>query len=193
MKIFIIGQSGSAKTPFADAISRALNVKFVSASDWLKPITGDAKFKTKQEHIDGLTAVTLRELHKNFDACTDYITATNDLSAPLIIEGMRNPRDFVKMFDFRHDMVIFLNREDNPYRATQFERGIMVIDGYITWAVTNGLLDTERRVNFMFQPKDLDATVKNFIDFFRYKGWCVICGDRGCQHLRSGSGVTSAS
>jgi hypothetical protein len=188
MKIFIFGQSGSGKTPFAEMVAQQLGVKFISASEWLKPITQDKVFLTKQEHIDGLTAISINELRKNPDACVDYIRKTHDLTQPLIIEGVRNPRDFMNLADFQRDAFVFLNRKPNPYRPSTFDRGVVVISDYVHWLVANGLTDKEKRVNFIYEIEELGDVVDNFVKFFQHKGWCLTCGDLGCEHQRPGAG-----
>lgn len=189
MKVFVIGQSGSGKTPFAEMIAPRLGVPFYSASEWLKPITQGKAFLTKQEHIDGLTAISIKELQKNPNACLDYLRANHDLTQPCVIEGVRNPRDFIHLVDLNKDLLVFLNRKPNPYRPSTFDRGVVVISDYVHWVVANGLMDKERRVNFMYEMEDLNNVVEDFVKFFEYKGWCVTCGDRGCAHTRGSDGA----
>lgn len=187
MKIFVIGQSGTGKTPFAKLVGEQLGMKAISASEWLNKLSDGKRMNTKQEHIDVLTEITLRELRENQDACGDFIRANHDLTQPLIIEGCRNPRDFVQLFDPMHDVVIFLNRESNPYHTTPFEMGILVIDSYVNWTAGIGLLDKEKRVCYAYKIDELPKVIDNFVKFFKYKDWCVICGDSGCKHQRSSS------
>lgn len=187
MNIFVIGQSGCGKTPFAEMIAPKLGMKHISASEWLKPITEGKDFPTKQEHIDGLTAISILELQKNPNACVDYIRSKYDLTHPMVIEGVRNPRDFLNLADMNRDVFVFLNRRPNPYRPSSFDRGVVVISDYVHWAVSNHLADKEKRVNFVYDVKELPNVVEDFVGWFQHKGWCVTCGDRGCEHSRSRS------
>jgi adenylate kinase family enzyme len=187
MKIFVLGRSGACKTPFADAIASRLGMKRISASDWLKPLSEGISILTKQEHIDKLTNLALRELVKNPNATVESIRDNNDLTQPVIIEGLRSPTDFYQLVDLRHDMVVFLNRESNPYQTNAYESGLVVIDKYLKWAERIGLVDKERRVSYVFKVEEFDEVVENFVKFFQYRGWCVKCGDRGCLHQRSNS------
>ena len=187
MKIFVLGRSGAGKTPFADALATQLGMTRVSGSEWLKPLSEGMTFPTKQDHIDKLTALSLVELRKNPNAAVDYMRATHDLSKPTVIEGLRSPTDFFQLCDLRHDLVIFLNREPNPYQTNAYESGLVVIDKYLKWAERNGFVDKERRISYTYKIEELDEAIDNFIKFFQYRNWCVICGDCGCQHQRQGS------
>lgn len=181
MKIFILGASGSGQTPFAAMIGEKLGIKVASASDWLNKLSEGISTKSKQEYIDTTTELAVRELRGNQNACFEFIKETNDLSKPLIIEGCRNPKDFIQLFDPMKDVVVFLNRDANPYHTTAFEHGIVVIDGYVNWTAKVGLLDKEKRINFKYDIKELSSVVDNFVQFFKYKDWCLLCGDTGCH------------
>jgi hypothetical protein len=54
---------------------------------------------------------------------------------------MRNPFDLVRSFDPRHDVVVFLERPDNPLSPTAFETGLDVIAAALRWLVDNGLAE----------------------------------------------------
>ena len=178
-----MGGSGTGKTPFSELVAKQLGIKCISASEWLKPLI-DKEFKTKQDHIDGLTELTIKELQKNPDACLDYIELTHDLTQPLVIEGVRNLRDFVHLADLQRDVMVFLNRKGNPHRPGSFDYGVVVISDYVNWAANNNLTDKEKRVSFQYTIDELPAVVDNFVKFFQYKGWCLTCGDLGCKHVK---------
>src|SRR6202030_1289981 len=97
------------------------------------------------------------------------------LNKPLIIEGCRNPSDFTQLFDPMHDIVIFLNRDNNPHQTTLFETGILVINSYVNWLANTQLLDREKRVCFEYKIEDLDKVIDNFIKFYNYHDWCKHC------------------
>ena len=185
MKIFVLGRSGAGKTPFADAVAAQLGMKRISGSAWLKPLSEGMTFANKQEHIDKLTTLSLQELKKNPNAAVDFMREHNDLSQPVVIEGLRSPSDFFQLIDLRHDLVVFLNRDPNPYQTNAYESGLVVIDKYLKWAERNGFVDKERRVGYVYKIEELDETIDNFVKFFQYRKWCVICGDPGCEHQRS--------
>lgn len=185
MKIFVLGRSGAGKTPFSDAVATQLGMKRISGSEWLKPLSEGMVFPTKQDHIDKLTALSIRELVKNPNAAVDYMKANHDLAQPVVIEGLRSPSDFFQLVDLRHDMVVFLNRDPNPYLSNAYESGLVVIDKYLKWAERNGFVDKERRVSYVYKIEELDEVIDNFVKFFQYRNWCVICGDRGCPHRRT--------
>lgn len=185
MKIFVLGRSSTGKSPFAKAIASQLGFEMISGSDWLIPLSENLTFSSKQERIDKLTALTQRELLKNPNAAVEYIKEHHDLSKPVVIEGIRSPSDFFQLVDLRHDLIIFLNRDPNPYQSTAFESGLIVIDKYIKWAERNGLVDRERRVSYIYPIEELDLVIENFVKFFQYKGWCKLCGDSFCPCERN--------
>ena len=187
MHIFVLGRAGAGKTPFADAIATQLGMTRISGSEWLKPLSEGMEFPTKQEYIDKLTELTINELKKNPNAAVDYMREHNDLSKPVVIEGLRSPSDFFQLIDLRHDLVVFLNRDPNPYQSNAYESGLIVIDKYLKWAERNGLVDKERRVSYVYTITELDEVVDNFVKFFQYRNWCIFCGDRGCSHQRGDS------
>lgn len=121
MKIFIIGYSRSGKTTLAELMAKELGVKYCSASGWLHQMFDVmalcAKDETKQEYIERLTALSLDTLQTDPDVCIRYVRK----SQATIIEGIRNPRDFLELFDPITDVVIYCNRYDVQDAATNFE------------------------------------------------------------------------
>jgi hypothetical protein len=182
VKIFVIGKSSSGKTPFAEAVATQLGMEKISGSEWLKPFSEGMEFLTKQEHIDKLTDISLRELKKNSNAAVDYIQEHYDLTKPCIIEGIRSPSDFFQLINLKHDLVVGLNRSLNPYKSNAYESGLVVIDKYLKWAERNGLVDKERRVSYFYPIEELDEVIDNFVKFFHYRGWCVVCGIPLCKN-----------
>lgn len=184
MRIFIIAGHASGLSAFSEAIGKSLEIKVASVSQWLEPII-DRKITTRQDRINALTEATIRELRESQDGYLDYIKSHHDLSKPLIIEGIRNPRDFTGLFDPLHDMVVFLNRDNNPHQTTLFETGILVINSYVNWLASIGLLDQEKRVCFEYKIEDLDKVVDNFVKFYNYHDWCKYCGEIHSPTMKS--------
>jgi hypothetical protein len=128
MKIFICGVSRSGKTHLASLLSEELNAPYFSASGWLHeldPVRAKiAEGEGKQQYIDRLTAMSLEALQDDPNICIDYCLGKMRINrvTPTIIEGLRNPRDFLSLYDPAQDVVIWLTNEqvgDTP--ATSFE------------------------------------------------------------------------
>jgi hypothetical protein len=181
MNIFVLGQSGSGKTPLSKLIGSKLGIPVISAGDWAVPVT--PKAASKQDVIDETTKIAVANTRLDPNGCISYVKAK--LSGPSIIEGIKNPRDFSSLFDPAQDLVVFLNRDNTPYRASVYEAGILVIDSYVNWLAGTGLLDKEKRVNFKYEIADLPSVADNFTKFFQYNDWCLICGEVGCGHQRA--------
>ena len=67
------------------------------------------------------------ELRRDPAVSVEHLRGRADLSRPCVIEGMRNPYDFVACFDPRADVAVFLAHEGSALPATPFERGLDVI------------------------------------------------------------------
>jgi len=78
------------------------------------------------------------------------IRANYDLAQPCVFEGLRNPHDFVHLFDPRTDTVVLLEHLNNELRPTDFENGLDVIGQYARYLVETGLLPPERRIAYEF-------------------------------------------
>jgi hypothetical protein len=68
-----------------------------------------------------------------------------------VIEGVRSPIDFVELFDPRQDCAVFLDYTgDEKPDVTEFEGGLSVIQKYLDWLITNGLLDARYVIRYTF-------------------------------------------
>lgn len=145
MKLFVLGRSGTGKTPVARQTAAALGVPHVGASEWVRrmfpALPEGAPSQQRQEQIEQMTRFSLDELKRDPASCLAFLDRHHDLQRPCVIEGMRNPSDFVRTFDPRCDLVVVLEARGSPLQATGFEAGLDVIRGYLRWLVDNGLLD----------------------------------------------------
>jgi len=181
--IFLFGARGSGKTPFADMVSKELGINIISVSQWLKPLTEELVFAHKQQQIDTVTNININELIKDPNGFVNYVKSFED--TPAIIDGICNIYDFSRLFDIRRDLIVFLNRNENPYKTNLFETGLLQIDSYLNWSAALGLIDKERRINYKFDMKDLREVADDFVKLFTWRGWCLQCGGAGCSHQKS--------
>jgi hypothetical protein len=144
MKVFVLGSSHTGKTPMAEHVARALGVPHLRASAWARdrfpgPAGGD-----RQAFVDAITRFSIAELRRDPWISVDHLAAHHDLAGPCVIEGIRNPLDFVHLYDPRGDVTVWLDHGANPLVPTEFEGGLDVIAAYLDWLAAAGLSDATR-------------------------------------------------
>jgi hypothetical protein len=108
-----------------------------SASAWIKKLATEAgvvlksdSAEDKKEYVETLTDMSLLQLANDQEIAYRSMA---DLPKNAIVDGLRNPYDFVRLFDPAKDLVVSVFRHD--FRAfTDFEDlGITVIEEYIVF------------------------------------------------------------
>ncbi len=152
MKTFILGRSGTGKSPFAQQVAAATGMAHVSASRWVRERFPKTRFDydTRQQFVDAITAFSQARLREDPNVCVDFITTNEPIADRVIIEGIRNPRDFALLFDPKHDEVVLLDHSPADLVPTAFEGGLAVIERYLTWMVDTGLIDDTRIVRYRY-------------------------------------------
>ena len=164
MKIFVIGASHSGKSPFAGKVAAALGIPCYGASAWVRErfpgVAGD-----RAAFVEAITSFALAELRRDPAISIDHLRARADLDAPCVIEGIRNPFDFVHCFDARSDRVVHLHYTgEGALPPTVFERGIDVIGAYLDWLRATGLLDHERVTEIRLATfAELDTAIAAYV------------------------------
>ncbi|MCA9679356.1 MAG: hypothetical protein H6708_04760 [Kofleriaceae bacterium] len=155
MKVFVLGRSASGKTPMAQRLAAALGLAHVPASAWVRARfpgadrRGDGTPATRQAFVEAITRFSTVELARDPFVCLDHLAAHHDLTA-CVIEGVRNPFDFVHLFDPRTDAVVTLAHGNTALTATGFEAGLDVIDAYLAWLDGCGLAGAGPRLRYTF-------------------------------------------
>src|SRR5262249_55896973 len=156
MSLFVLGRSRTGKTPFAAQVALALGCPHVMASEWVRKRFPPANFPDRQALVDALTRFAVEELKRDPKACVEYIRRHHDLGRFNVIEGVRNPHDFVHLFDPRQDTALFLEHTANDLRPTAFEGGLAVIRSYLDYLREAGMLVGPRlfvyRYPELFEP-----------------------------------------
>jgi hypothetical protein len=159
-RLFVLGASGTGKTPLARQVAHGLQVPHVMASEWVRRVFPDDPGADRQSRIEAMTRFSLAALSLDPQACTAYLHRHHALALPCVIEGMRNPADFVRTFDPRTDLVVTLELRTSALVRTGFEAGLEVIAAYVRWLVSVGLLQAERVQQFAHDDiAELDAAI----------------------------------
>ncbi|MEZ0230175.1 MAG: hypothetical protein ACAI25_16250 [Planctomycetota bacterium] len=186
MKVFVLGRSGCGKTPFAQRVAAATGLHHVMASEWVRsrfPLTGGPG--TRDDHIAALTHFSVEELRRNPAVCVEFLAARHDLTKPSVVEGVRNPYDFIRLYDPRTDVVAFLENRANALHETAFESGLSVIRAHLEFLRRADLLRAEDGLRILdyrwgvgaeppacaaakvVAARDFDAALEDFIPVVR--------------------------
>lgn len=163
VKIFVMGSSGTGKTPFATHVAARLHIPHVRASEWVRRLFRDPGNMTRDEHIAAMTKFSTETLAQDPDACIRFLR--DQTKQPCVIEGVRNPRDFIALFDPRKDVAVFLSKANHTVQRTEFETGLDVIRDYVAWSAKNGLSRPAIEHHFeCFFRKDGSPSLDDAID-----------------------------
>ncbi len=171
MNIFIIGLPKSGRTTVAKALTKRFELygwTHVDATSWVR-----STFRTPKEgeqisqYEDEYQAFLSKRLLSKPSLITDHINEMVNVSSPsvFVIDGINSPRDFINYFDYRKDIVIFLNRNDNEYEYRDHENiAVSVMRDYCFWMASAGLIAKERWLEFNFKMLGDDS------DFIKVMG-----------------------
>jgi hypothetical protein len=161
MKIFILGTSYSGKTPVAEQLGSLLRLPVYSTGQWARQ-GFDRSCSSMQDYVSEITEWSLAQLRQDFRAGLTFLRTHYDLSQACIIEGERNPHDFIRLFHPQQDFVVSLVHSHNPVPRTTYELGLDTIWAYLAWLMENGLIQTrqDRRYSFdcLYSSQKLEST-----------------------------------
>ena len=177
MRVFVLGRTGAGKTPFARRAAEVLGVRHVGASAWVRerfpgaPPAADAGAAARARFVEAITAFAVAELRRDPAISVASLRDRVGPAEPCVIEGMRNPFDFVASFDPRTDVAVFL---DHAAAAppTAFERGLDVIRAYVDWLVAATLAPSSSVFTYAFaehgvagdpRPGTLEHAIADFV------------------------------
>jgi hypothetical protein len=145
VKHFIIGASRSGKSTYARRLSARTGWQVVSAGAWAREwYLAERDDEVSQRQIEDLTDYAVAILRAAPATTIGYISERFDLSLPTIIEGIRNPWDFCRLFDPTQDRVTVLDRQGGEFTSTVFEGGVAIIHAYLLWAIAARLMGAEQ-------------------------------------------------
>lgn len=158
MKIFIIGLPKSGRTTIAHALVEGDRRAYVDAASWVR-----STFRSRRddEHVQQFEDEYHRYLSMRMMVNPWFISehvwdqikvAEADKKKVFIVDGVFAPKDFIQLFDYREDVVVFLDRTDNEAEVRDHENiGVSVIRDYCFWMSSASLLPRERWLEYKYR------------------------------------------
>lgn len=155
MKIFVVGLPNSGRTTVSRAIAEKIGGQYIDAMEWLKRSFRQKRHQEAQSQYEEAYQQFLsvrREINPNVVISNVRELLTAYLDSDVVIDGIVSPKDFTDLFDYRQDIVIFLNRTDNSIEYRDHENiGVSVVRDYCFWLSSAGLLRKEKWLEYNFQ------------------------------------------
>ncbi len=160
MKVFIIGLPGSGKTTVSKSMCENLGAIYLDPAACIKYTFRKLNDQeSDQQYTDSYNEYVNQRLIIDPDLIAksiDDIIKVHPIvygseDDQFIIDGISNPRDFIKLFDYSKDLVIFLNRMDNEteYRSVH-NIAVSVMKDYCLWLSNSKFLSKDRWLEFNF-------------------------------------------
>jgi len=155
MKIFVCGLPKSGRTTVAKAICSGPD-QYIDAMSWVRatfrdPHQGEHRNQHEDDYQQYLSDKVAAHPHMVVHHVNEWVQELSE-DATVVIDGIASPRDFAALFDFRQDIIIFLNRTDNDYEYRDHENiGISVIRDYCFWMSSAGLITRDKWLEFNFK------------------------------------------
>lgn len=190
MNIFLIGLPKSGRTTMAKAITESGTHKYIDAASWVKATFRERQPKEPlQQYLDEYYSYLAKRLNANpyfvMDNVYDLMKSYEEEKLPFIVDGLFSPKDFVHLFDYRADVVVFLNRTDNEgeHHRDQDAIGVSCIRDYCFYLASANLLPRNRWLEYNFKIPGEDT------DFVKQLGsknsvFIVKCLRRAISHLQ---------
>lgn len=93
-----------------------------------------------QEYVQRVTAYSVDCLKTDFSCSLDFARKSLENLSSVVIDGERNPFDFVHLFDPEHDFAILLKMSSEGQMSTRYETGLLTIESYLDWLLANGFI-----------------------------------------------------
>jgi hypothetical protein len=156
MKIFIVGLPQSGRTTVARAIEKQFGARYIDAMSWVKSTFRQRKdgehlqrYEDEYDHFLSIRRVV------NPWIITSHVyemLKSHESDKNFVIDGIASPRDFAELFDYRQDVVVFLNRTDGLAEYKDHENvGVSVIRDFCLWMSSAGLLAKNRWLEYNFK------------------------------------------
>lgn len=158
MKVFIIGLPKSGRTTVAKAIAKHYAARYIDAMSWVKATFREQKVgehvEQYEDEYDRFLSVR-RMVNPWFISSHVFeLLKSHEQEKIFIIDGIGSPKDFSELFDYRQDVVIFLNRtgaDGDPHIKDHENIGISVIRDYCFWLSSANLLPRHKWIEYNFK------------------------------------------
>lgn len=158
MNIFIIGMPQSGRTSVAKSLCRSGEFHYIDGFSWIKNSFREQKAdEHPQQYNDEFHYWFTDRLKNNPSMIADSILSSMKLhgDSNYAIDGIISPKDFMQLFDFNKDLVVFLNRTEGDVDTKDYENiGVSVIRDYCFWLSSAGLLPKEKWYEFNFKMSE---------------------------------------
>lgn len=157
MKIFIVGLPKSGRTTVSQAVVEAHGYEYIDAMSWVRSTFRDRKeSEHPHQYEDEYQSYLTKRMMVNPWFISDHVYEMMKVSgkedAVFVIDGIISPKDFTALFDYRQDIVVFLNRTDNEHEYRDHENiGTSVIRDYCFWMSAAGVLSKDRWLEYNFK------------------------------------------
>jgi len=146
MNYFIIGNTKSGKTGVAKILQRKhKNLDFLSASEMIKIEfikKYPERFSNLGEYVKTITNFSVNLLQNDPKANAKYLKLKlqQNKEKSFIIDGLRNPIDFMEIFNPLEDVIIYIDNYDKIPKTNFEEYGINAIRSYFNFLTANRML-----------------------------------------------------
>lgn len=159
MKIFVVGMPKSGRTTVSKALCQSDTYRYIDATSWVRSTFRELKpGEHPQQYEDDYHQWFTSRLKLNHRLITDNIYDSIDAYGKgaedthhFVIDGLSSPKDFMHLFDYNKDVVVFLNRTGNPEEYKDYENiGVSVMRDYCFWLSSAELLPKTRWFEYNF-------------------------------------------
>jgi hypothetical protein len=147
MKVFLLGATRSGKTPIAEHISICTGYRLISAGAWATVGSSD-RDRTMEEHVRCATLFSVQSLKTNFRRSLEFAQLSIEGFPDVVIDGERNPFDFIHLFNPREDAAISIRIGENVRFWTDYEEGLLTIWKYLDWLLACGFIVAQQHRSY---------------------------------------------
>lgn len=158
MNVFLIGMPQSGRSSVGEALDLP-SFRYLHISSFLDKSLIKKNIITIDEYHSNVLELMKSSPHIFIN---EYKKHTHDFISNFIIDGIVSPRDFISLFDYNKDVVVFLNRMDSQSEYQDYQNiAVSVIRDYCFWLSSANLLPRQRWLEFNFKtPGDYDPYLK---------------------------------
>lgn len=157
MKIFIVGLSHSGRTTVSQALAEKSDYQYIDAMSWVRSNFRELKSdEHPHQYEDEYQQYLTKRMQVNPWFVSDYVfemmKVMGDEDTVYVIDGISSPRDLTVLFDYRKDVIIFLNRIDNDHEVKDHDTiAVSVMRDYCFWMSSAGLLTKDKWLEYNFR------------------------------------------